>query len=281
MKYIVFCDLDGTLIKRHSYEINFENVEAINAFTESGNYFIIATGRFTYRVFPLLNEINQKKQNVNFIISLVGSFIYDAKNNEKIYLKSIEDHNFEQIKKIILKNKIPSLVYSNESFSLKKAFAFNLTNKSLFLRLTGNMDVVVANENTTMTNVLKIIIPFLRQKKGQHIESLFDAIKDEIKIIRQKNYIEIVQKNVSKGEAISFLLNYLHIDNKQYQTVGIGDSENDLDMFDKTTRNFIVNKDPNKSRLNKFNFPIVNNKDFNAVSKILYSLMKEQKKQVF
>ncbi|MBR4486157.1 HAD hydrolase family protein, partial [bacterium] len=149
------------------------------------------------------------------------------------------------------------------------------------LRLTGNMDVIVANENTTITNPLKIIIPFLRQKKGKYIEGLFDPIKNEIKIIRQKNYIEIVQKNVSKGEAISFLLNYLHINNNEYQTVGIGDSENDLDMFDKTTRNFIVNKNPDKSRLNKFNFPIVNNNDFNAVSKILYSLIKEQKKQVF
>ena len=278
MKFIAFCDLDGTLIKRHSYEINKQNVEAINQFTELNNYFVIATGRFIYRVFPLLDKINEQKENVNFIISLVGSYIYDVSKKQTIYMKSIEEELFSNLKEIIIKNKIVALVYSQESFSFKKAFGFNLKNKKFFLKLTGNMNAQFANENTIITKPLKIIIPFVLQTKGQYLKNLFDKYQDQVKIILQRNYIEIVQKDVNKGQAISFLLKYLNINEQDYTTVGIGDSENDLDMFNKTKRNFIVNKDPEKSRLNKFNYPIINNSDFNAVSKILYSLIHEQSK---
>ncbi|MBO6073376.1 HAD-IIB family hydrolase [bacterium] len=270
--------MDGTLIKRHSYEVSKLNVEAINQFTELNNYFVIATGRFIYRVFPLLDKINEQKENVNFIISLVGSYIYDVSKKQTIYMKTIEEELFSNLKEIIIKNKIVALVYSQESFSLKKAFGFNLKNKKFFLKLTGNMNAQFANENTIITKPLKIIIPFVLQKKGKYLKNLFDKYQDQVKIILQRNYIEIVQKDVNKGQAISFLLKYLNINEQDYTTVGIGDSENDLDMFNKTKRNFIVNKDPEKSRLNKFNYPIINNSDFNAVSKILYSLIHEQSK---
>ena len=254
------------------------NVEAINQFTELNNYFVIATGRFIYRVFPLLDKINEQKENVNFIISLVGSYIYDVSKKQTIYMKTIEEELFSNLKEIIIKNKIVALVYSQESFSLKKAFGFNLKNKKFFLKLTGNMNAQFANENTIITKPLKIIIPFVLQKKGKYLKNLFNKYQDQVKIILQRNYIEIVQKDVNKGQAISFLLKYLNINEQDYTTVGIGDSENDLDMFNKTKRNFIVNKDPEKSRLNKFNYPIINNSDFNAVSKILYSLIHEQSK---
>ncbi len=279
MKNIVFCDLDGTLIQKHSYKVNEENVNVINKFTNHGNYFIIATGRFIDRVLPILKQINKKQKNVDYVINLVGSCIYDVKNQKNLYLNSIENNIFSLLKNVIIQNKLPALIYNMDSFNLHGAITLNIRPRSIFLKISGNVACQVGEKIGEINDVLKIVLPFISKKREIKLLNLFAPFKDMVKIIPQKHYIEIMQKNVSKGSAILWLLNYLNVNKNDFRTIGIGDSENDLDMFEVTNRKYVVSIKPNKSRLNKYEFPIINNNDHFAVGKILNAILDEQKKE--
>ncbi|MGL5722523.1 MAG: HAD family hydrolase, partial [Brevinema sp.] len=53
MKFVLFSDIDGTLIKEGS--ISPENLEAIKRFRAEGHLFMFCTGRIPYEVHILLD----------------------------------------------------------------------------------------------------------------------------------------------------------------------------------------------------------------------------------
>ena len=66
----------------------------------------------------------------------------------------------------------------------------------------------------------------------------YGEFKDKI-INKEYEYLDIVPKNVSKGNALEFLGNYLNI--KKNEILAIGDNLNDLDMVEKAGIGIAVN----------------------------------------
>ncbi|MBQ3621492.1 HAD hydrolase family protein [bacterium] len=135
----------------------------------------------------------------------------------------------------------------------------------------------VGDKNTKITNPLKLIFPFVRIRYGRKLyKELVRRFGEQLHIVKQNHYIEVVSKRADKGTAIKFLVKYLHYDNPNlYNTISIGDSENDVEMFNETNRKYVVAQKISKSPLLTYDYPIIGNADYNAVGKILQSLMDE------
>lgn len=275
MKYILFCDLDGTLVQHHSYNVNDRNVKAICNFVGNNNYFVIATGRWLNRVEKIVDKINYRNlNNVQYVIGLAGAYIYDLKNKVAIYKKSIEPNIFEDLKNLMINNNLPGLVYSDESFLNNSIYVFRLKHKWLLSKFAGNLNYLYISSNDKIQNVYKIIIPCINQKKKKKILDILKELENNLNIMPQRHYIEILQKDTNKASAADYLIKYLNL--REIKTAAIGDSPNDIDILNYVDRSFIVANEPNKSQLAYMDLPIINNKDHNAVMHVLNQLLKEQ-----
>ena len=277
MHHLVFCDLDGTLIKRHSYIVNQYNINKITDFVKKGNIFVISTGRFIERIQPILNQINKECNNVKYVIGLVGAHIYDVANHQDILCQPIDPTIFKELFDFANSHKISFLVNCQETFDIRKPYGLNVHPKWIFKHMSKGMAFKVGDKNTKITSPLKLIFPFVRIRYGAKLyKELTKRFGKQLHIVKQNHYIEVVSKQADKGTAIKFLVKYLHYDNPDlYNTISIGDSENDIEMFNETNRKYVVASKISKSPLFTYDYPIIGNADYNAVGKILQSLMDE------
>lgn len=275
MKIILFCDLDGTLVSHHSYKVNDVNVSTIHNFVKKENKFVIATGRWINRFIPIAETLNSENvDSVRYAISLSGACVYDLKESRVIKEFSIDQNTFIKLKKLMLLNKIPGLLYSDDSFTKQIVYAFKLKNKWILSKFAGNLKFVSLDYDHKVNNPYKIVIPVLSKNQRAKILKLLSPVKDLLNFIVHNYYIEIIAKNANKAVAAEFLYNYLKLEN--YIKAAIGDSPNDLDLLNYVNRSFIVSKNPHNSLLEHTNLPIIINKNYLAVHKILNLLMKEQ-----
>lgn len=277
MHHLVFCDLDGTLIKRHTYIVDQYNINKISDFVKKDNIFVISTGRFIERIQPVLDQINKNYPNVKYVIGLVGAHIYDVVNHKDILCQPIDPVIFKQLFDFANSHKISFLVNCQETFDIRKPYGLNVHPKWIFNHMSKGLAFKVGDKNTKITNPLKLIFPFVRIRYGRKLyKELVRRFGEQLHIVKQNHYIEVVSKRADKGTAIKFLVKYLHYDNPNlYNTISIGDSENDIEMFNETNRKYVVAPKISKSPLLTYDYPIIGNADYNAVGKILQSLMDE------
>ena len=116
MKKIVYIDCDGTL-RNSNGEISQRTKEAINKFTQRGNYIVVCTGRPRY----FAEEISKEIGSESFLISSNGAEIYDNINRKIIKIVTIDDTDFIKIYKYAEKNGIRMVAVSeNKEFVNKE-----------------------------------------------------------------------------------------------------------------------------------------------------------------
>ncbi|HHW69093.1 MAG TPA: HAD-IIB family hydrolase [Tenericutes bacterium] len=192
MKVLV-SDFDHTF-----FNLKFEeNIEAINNFVNRGNVFIIATGR-NYSL--LKEEIEYYDIKYSFLICKDGGVIFDRTGRE-IYRKNIDIDIAKKIYKFLNKSRgVPEVL----------------------------LDTGVEFTSNVETPSISIIAKYVDHEKG---EIILDKIKNEFPEIDgylSETWINILDKEVSKGNAINKLISALNISKDAVYT--IGDGINDVSM---------------------------------------------------
>lgn len=189
MKVLV-SDFDDTLYT-NDYE---KNLESINKFMQDGNIFIIATGR---NFKSITTKLKEKNFLCNFYICKDGSSIYDS-NFNLIYRKDIDSKSVKGIIDILLKNNLK--VYVDDT--LNYLTNYNISPNAIIAKIEDR-----SKEDSILNEILK---------------------KYPVYGYLSRNWINIINKNNSKANAIKFIINKYDLGNDIYV---VGDAVNDLSML--------------------------------------------------
>ena len=216
-------DLDGTLLNDEK-QISKENLDAIEYFKSQGGKFTFITGRPPTISFDTYNKV---KPNVPFGC-FNGGGLYDGEKDELIWSvllpKSAEklleyvDKDFSKVG--IQINTQKNIYYQKES-----------SGTVLFRKIT-NTPYIYGDFKTIKEPIVKVVFAcqnvdymerFVEALPKHPLCKEFDFIRSELTLC------EILPKNVSKGNVLKILADYLKIDIKN--TIAIGDYNNDISMI--------------------------------------------------
>lgn len=216
-------DLDGTLLEENS--MTKRNKDAVNKLQNLGRLLVIATGRPYNGVKIIKDEYNIR---ANYFILLNGALIVDSLGS-KIMQKII--------KKGIIKEILSKINSDDIAISVESGFNTYLLNDGDNLPYPRKIRVNSIDEIDEDLSLISIYSP---NKNIDKIEKLKNEIneefKDEIIAYRNDVYIDIVPKGCSKGEGVKFIAAQEDVNMKNIYT--IGDSWNDVSMFDVTENSF-------------------------------------------
>lgn len=220
---IAFIDIDGTL-SNSKKEIENKTSIAIKNATDKGLLVVLCSGRNNRYVCNASKKVNAS----NYIISCNGGEIFNYKENKYIDSKSLNKVDVETIWNYCNNNNIGCILncknirYCNNNYFVKEEDKIlindiNEINEDIFQMVTFGYDYDKMNELEKLINITnsKISNPSL-----SYIEK--DCSKHYY-------FFDITNNNVSKGEGITTLLNYLNLTKEN--AIGFGDHINDYDLF--------------------------------------------------
>lgn len=221
---IIFSDMDGTLL-HHVNDLSLENKKAIQSAQDKGVLFMIATGRPIYGLKPFLEQLNLIGSN-SFVICQNGATIYNLKDMSLCEKNGFTPTEFAPIFELAQQSQVHSFFFDHDAFMVQ-----TLSKDSDEYERMSDVETTILPDplsyNGSFTKVLleanhDILIP-IQTKIRESYSHLFDCF------FSNKNYLEIVKKDVNKGSSIEHICQKLNVDLKD--VIAVGDSENDLSMI--------------------------------------------------
>ena len=215
---IIVSDFDNTF-----YTAEYEkNVQLIKSFIEKGNKFIIATGRPIYLLKPDIEDYNL---DCSYIVCNDGGVIFDSEG-KKIFEENIDKEVAKEVYELLSKDD-----------NFEEVFIDTALNFSKDINDTFNAILALPKDKK------------IAQKQIDELMEKYPSIQGYI----SHRWLNILNKNSSKGNAIKMLMN---MNNWSYDDViTIGDNYNDVSMLE-NFNSFIIKGDKNIEDKAKY---VVNN----------------------
>ncbi|EJO5348744.1 HAD family hydrolase [Clostridium botulinum] len=250
-------DLDGTLVNSEGKIYN-KVFNLINDLHKRGIKFAAASGRF----YSQLNEnFNTVKEDM-ILIAHNGALIKYSKNGQTLYANYITKENIKSVEKLkrdlgeelILAGENEALVV-NPSESIRKEFHFYNV-PYIEYKSFHEVDKPVSKVSYYVKDGIKpAMLDYLKENLNNDLQ--FVASGDK--------WIDIMNKDVSKGHAIKILQKKFNI--QKDNTMVFGDYYNDITMFKQAYYSYAMENAPQDVK-EKAKFVAGNNND-NAVYKTI------------
>ncbi len=200
---ILAVDVDGTIVQKKS-KCSKYTVETIKKITNQDVY--IVTGRAFQKTLSVAKQLEIPKYSIN----CNGAAIWEISTRQLIYEKTINPEITDELVNFLRKFKVFSSFYSKngveyfvpKTSSLQKIFSIGT--KKEIIRLYDELSKKYPEHLTVM---------------------LFDRA-----ILTKFRYIEIIPKNVSKGDTLKYLANSQGV--SMEEVVAFGDDVNDIKMLE-------------------------------------------------
>lgn len=221
----VFLDLDDTLLDNEK-NVSIENKEAIKYVKEKGGLVCIASGRS----IEATKKFREMANASNYIIYSNGAGIFDCDANEKLFSADIEKEICFSLYDYSVKNDIGIRIdtlygrfISDEKYAIALDIVFNPEEGENIIKENDILQISFLAEDEEKR---KDAIAFVNENipKTVKIENVFKTGCNE-----EFYAINIINTNVSKGNAINGLCKFLKIDIKD--VIAIGDGLNDISMI--------------------------------------------------
>lgn len=232
MKYKLICiDMDGTLLNDDK-KISNQNIEAIKKAHDKGVNIAICTGRIFISARYFAELIGVKAP----IIASNGAYIREKDKEEVVYKVPLGKDNCEEIEKILNRydfhkyyNQFDSIV-SGKAFP--KDYRYVIVNNTLpkkhkiNLVTTDNMGQYIKENSDEILKCVCISTDFEKLSEAKAELLKIDGIEA---VSSGRDNIEIMNRGVSKGRAVSKLADFYNISSDE--VICIGDNENDISMI--------------------------------------------------
>lgn len=217
---IVFIDLDGTL-KDSNQKISIRNKKIFEKLADKGIQVVFTTGR----PLPYTMSLSKQFSASNYIISSNGGEIYNYGNKKVLYQSVLP-------KDVVIK--LGELMQKYDMFFIANCFLKAYTNKDFG---DPGKKVVESIDDILDEKISQLIV----ESYDVEMMKLFRRDINEMTNIKISNksrnpnntnkilFYDITCSDVSKGNAVKMLCDYLKIDVKN--AMAIGDSDNDIEML--------------------------------------------------
>lgn len=234
---LIASDLDGTIIGNNHF-IPQDNIDVINSLQKKHIPLVICTGK----TYAISKDICQNL-HASFGIFGNGSQIIDLNTGIEIAKKTLSFKEIELCFDIIKKYNLHVHAYTKNGIITSKPLYMDLRNFILFPHKLKFeiVDSVLSRIQNEQTPIFKLVIssPFHLEKVKNDLEEFSNLsvthinktgiYKDTI-IDKEYEYLDVSPINVSKGNALKILQEYLKI--QKQDILSIGDNLNDIDMFE-------------------------------------------------
>lgn len=223
-----FVDLDGTFLD-DAKQIPEENRLAVNELLKRGHKTIITTGR------PLPSAIRQAvKLGLTgqgcYLIAYNGGVLYDLYENKTIYEKTVPLSFVKPIFDEANRRRIHIQAYDHEAVLVEPRCDNDIVSYYC-TRIEMPWHVIPSVSGLTEEPAKLLIIDrtgreslcamkdWIRERFDADLDTFFSSIE----------FLEVVAKNLNKGNGLIQMADLLHIDIRN--TVALGDEENDISMI--------------------------------------------------
>ena len=221
MKYIIYVDIDGTVYPFNK-KIHPQTFKDIKAAQNKNIEVVLCTGN------PYLDNVEKlaKKLEVRYCITSNGASIFDRTEKQFIYESTIPQAKAQKILDFSIKNKISTDWWNKEKIYFNEFVPQKIINMSL--------DIMSDKKNHEI-NCKKIngdIFKIEFYDEPNKINQIMDFMQNlGLQMAKINDYhVEVTHNGVSKGTGLIWLTKKLN-SSLEY-TMGIGDSSNDLPMFE-------------------------------------------------
>lgn len=221
---MVFSDMDGTLLWK-GISISVENSAAIRKAVDKGVDFVICTGRGVFGVERFLEELNLIGRK-GYVICQNGAAVYDLRDMKLVIRRSFSPALIAPVAKIARELGLEIYYYDDRRFLAER----HTERVERYTKVMG-----------TNLRILKDPMEY----EGEFTKCLFNGPKEKLLELKEKAlplvgqhgnlffssdvYLEFVQKEVTKGNALEATAKEAGVDLKD--VIAIGDSDNDLSMI--------------------------------------------------
>jgi Cof subfamily protein (haloacid dehalogenase superfamily) len=232
---LLVCDMDGTLLDSKC-KISDKNLKAINRFVDKGGTFTLATGRMetSTRHYLDILPINAP------VILYNGALIYDFKE-EKVLDCNFLEYGTESIIKEIM-NEFPEL--GIEIFHGGDAYFIRESEETELHKIKENLHPLLVDVENIPKPWYKVILAWKPDKLVKVEEFLKTRAGHFDMVYSEPQFIELINKGVSKGNALSRLVYILSLPLEK--VVAVGDNMNDMEMIKIAGAGFAVENAHNK-----------------------------------
>lgn len=258
MKYLILCDIDGTLLNNRG-DLSDNTIEYINNLSKK-HYFCLITSSSYQRVLPIYNKLNLNTH----IACKNGGLIINPKTNQR-YVHALDKTDilkyFNDLKDITI-----SMFYKCEG----DAYCYNFEDKyKIVMNIPDNIKINHGDYNDlNLSNSTNLYI-IVTSDKYELVEQYFsdkDVRVDSIGRDRKIAIYMITHKKALKYKAIDFFKENYTFD----KLISFGDSLMDVLMLEKSDISFLMkNSNVKNDNLNITEF--TNNEDgvINELKKII------------
>lgn len=226
MEYkLLAIDMDDTLLSK-GITISARTQQAIKSAVAKGIKVVIATGRMHSSALPHLKDLGLKEE----VITYNGALLKELKSGKTILHQPVPLDICQEIIKIVKEKDLHLNLYINDILYVNK-LGFGA---EYYEKLSGIKPVLIKEDleefvTEPSTKLLIVEEDLDKVKEIQNrLESQFDDI---LNITRSKDtFIEMMNKDVSKGNTLAKLVKRLNLEAKDI--IAVGDSYNDIDMIE-------------------------------------------------
>lgn len=250
MKKILFCDMDGTIIDESGL-LCFKDKEMIEKYREAGNIFVFNTGR---NIEEAKSEINKHGLSYDYLVLNNGAQIIDKDDTilyKRVILKEVgikiieECLKYDNLWVYFYTGKTTLAYYQGQTYKFSSQ-GMVISKEYDFLKEYPKViefDIIaIHQDNQKLDTVLKIQ------------EFIARNYSDDAQGTLNLHYLDITPNNCTKGTGITNLINLLAEDLTSY---GIGDSYNDISMFEHANYGYTFNRVSDE--IKKYSFKQVDN----------------------
>ncbi|WP_082234839.1 Cof-type HAD-IIB family hydrolase [Halobacillus massiliensis] len=225
-------DLDGTLLGMNHF-IKEEDIKAIKEITDQNMDLVVASGRMDLDISEVLKKVEVSGHRV----SQNGAFVHDL-NEHPIYSAAFHTDIARQVMDFIKEEPMVKTVSTKDFiYTDENSKWVDIISEQLF------QDVIIEPELTSKFGDEIIPAKITLHGKEDDVILAHSRLKKQFSqeldiFISHESCVDIMPKEINKGNGIRTLLTQLQI--KPEEVACIGDSFNDLAMFEVTPHSYAM-----------------------------------------
>ncbi len=221
---LIATDMDGTLLCSDG-DVSPFTLDSLRNANAQGSNVVIATGR----MFAGISRFLSYMPFCRYAITTNGAEIYDRTTNELIYTRALEEKTALFVADYAKKHNVHLHAYAENVL-----YTTMLDEKSIaYKKATGLMGTLIEEDFYDFYkkhSISKLVLIDSCERCDSFFKELTLALGESASIVQScASFVEITSSLATKGQALSFLVDYLHL--SPNEVIAFGDSGNDISML--------------------------------------------------